>query len=200
MNDRSHDPTNLPVPSTQDDADPGDTAPVEALAKSPRESAPPAWIEENLVATLRADGIIRGRKSGRRTVQLTPAWAMAAAVAALALFGAGFLVGDERGTERTLAAVEVVTGASATQQAYQVQRMGSLYVEALAGLVALDAGTDEEARRQGSMAARSILWAAAAELSRLDPDDADVQRVMAALGGNNNTNLGDGAVRSYLWF
>ena len=124
---------------------------------------------------------------------------MAAAVAALALFGAGFLMGDERGTQRTLAAVEMVSEANATQQAYQIQRTGSLYVEALAAMGNLQGEVDDEARRQGVMAARSIIWAAAAELARLDPNDADVQQVMAVLGGGQD-NGEAGAVRTYLWF
>ena len=105
-------------------------------------------------------------------------------------------MGERRGTDRTLAAFDAVGERTAQSEAAQVQRLGSLYVEALARLASAEA-TDDPAVGQGVESARTILWAAALELARLDPEDAALARVLQELSGPTPVT---GDARTQFWF
>lgn len=170
----------------------------------PARLEPPAHLEERTVARLRAEGLLapsRADLPGRRVAR---GWAIAAVAAGVALFGGGFVLGDVRGGQRTLDVVEALAGADAQRTAALVQRTGSAYVAALAALA--EADTVDSA--VGREVARAVLWSAAAELARLDPDDADLWRILQSLDPTADVDPGsagaDGAdtpaARTVLWF
>lgn len=162
-----------------------------------RERIPPPHLEERAVAALYEEGLLGSgiRRPGRRP----GGWAAAAVAAGVALFAAGFATGQADGARRTVEVVEALQQADAARTAALIQRSGSDYVEALAAL-GESAGTADSAA--GREVARSVVRSALTELSRLDPDDADLRRALAALGapGRAASDSTSRSARVVLWF
>ena len=161
-----------------------DGAPVEltegeraALAALPRERAPGALLEERVVRALRAEGILAPR--GRRW-RAGGGWWAAAVAAGLALFAGGVAVGQALTTRTTADMLAAVRASDAQVTAAMVQQTGSAYVAALSALANQRGagGLDAADARQGSEVALTALSAAAAELARLDPDNAVARQVV----------------------
>ena len=137
----------------------------------------PPGLEERTVRRLRAEGLLRPPTTQRGRPTTGFGWATAAIAAGLALFSTGFLLGEQRGGQRTLDVVEALAEADASRTAAVIQRTGSDYVAALSALASAD-GADSQVGRE---IARAVLWSAAAELARMDPDDADLWRTLESL-------------------
>ena len=125
----------------------------------------PPGLEERTVRRLRAEGLLRPPTTQRGRPTTGFGWATAAIAAGLALFSTGFLLGEQRGGQRTLDVVEALAEADASRTA------------ALSALASAD-GADSQVGRE---IARAVLWSAAAELARMDPDDADLWRTLESL-------------------
>lgn len=168
-----------------------------ALDGLQRESDPGRLLEERTVRALRERGLLEpagephgasgaGRSSGGtprgvRRGSYHPAWWAAGIAAALALFFGGMSVGHWRASSSTRELVQALRAVDAAERASLVQRTGSLWVEALAGLAELQERGEDEAVETGSEVARSALRAAAMELARLDPDDIRYARILSTL-------------------
>lgn len=137
----------------------------------------PPGLEERTVRRLRAEGLLQPPTARRNRPGAGWGWASAAAAAGIALFASGFLLGEQRGGQRTLDVVEALAEADASRTAAVIQRTGSDYVAALSTL----ASTDGADSRMGREIARAVLWSAATELARLDPDDAALWRALESL-------------------
>ncbi len=147
---------------------------------SPAPLDPPESLEDRTVMRLREEGLLHWSGDAARAASRPARWRwtpVAAVAAGVVLFVAGFVAGDVRGGQRTLDVVAALNGADAARTAALVQRTGSNYVAALAAL----AETDTTESEVGREVARAILWSAATELARLDPDDADLWRLVEAL-------------------
>lgn len=171
---------------------PEERAALEAL---PRERPPSALLEERIVRDLRREGLLRPPTPKR----LSPLrWWAGAAAAGVALFLAGFGVGQSRGSDRAFELVEAVREADAGQRAALVQRTGSMWVTALAGL-AEGAGDEEAQDEAGREVALAALRGAVAELARLHPDDGRVARIRDILE-ERPAQARYGAARQTIWF
>ncbi len=162
-----------------------------------RERIPPPHLEDRTVAALRQDGLLGAQV--RRPGRPMGGWAAAAVAAGVALFAAGFATGQADGARRTVEVVEALQQADAARTAALIQRSGSDYVEALASLGESAGSADSAAGRE---VARSVVRSALTELSRLDPDDADLRRALAALGAPGPAASDSTArnARVVLWF
>jgi hypothetical protein len=154
--------------------------------------APPPALEDEIVAALYAEGLLGG---GVRTVAtatrgrapafpgpLPRAWLPLAAAAALALFAAGFAVGQFTGARSTAGALIAAREADAAATAALVQQAGTAYVQALAQLADRTEREDgDPALHQGEEAAAAAFTAAAAEWTRLDPENETAHQVLSLL-------------------
>ncbi len=181
-----------------------DLTPEEKMAfeRLPREAEPSRILEERIVRSLREEGILgagwargsasRGRSAARGWYR--PWMAVASIAASLVLFASGVVLGQWMGSQSTTQAFIQVREQDAAQLALSIQEAGSAYVTALAALGELrGAGIDaRRARwrarprlrpdfRQGREVALGALYGAAYELARLNPEDADVLRVLQIL-------------------
>lgn len=86
-------------------------------------------------------------------------------------------MGEQRGGRRSIEIVEVLAEADAARTAALIQRTGSEYVASLSALASIDPADSQDGREIG----RAVLRSAAAELARLDPDDADLWRILEVL-------------------
>jgi hypothetical protein len=178
----------------------------EALDALPRERDPGPLLEERTVRALRVRGLLgRGHRMGAAPV-FSPAWASAAAAAAVALFVSGFAVGNwiqSRHTEQLLVSMHE---RDAAHTAALVQRTGSAYVAALAALAdAADssrvggraAGRDVA---QGREVAVNILHAAANQLVRIAPEEPLAARILQGLDRAAARDSVSGAEQQVIWF
>lgn len=166
----------------------------------------PPDLEDRTVRRLRAEGLLQPTtafpaRSSERHSPRTLAWPLAAAAAGITLFAAGFTIGEHRGGQRTLDVVEALAEADASRTAALVQRTGSDYVAALSALAA----TDPSDSQTGREIARAVLWSAATELARLDPDDADLWRMLESLRPRatlpaDSSSIAEAASRTVVWF
>jgi hypothetical protein len=139
--------------------------------------------------------------------------AVASIAASLVLFASGVVLGQWMGSESTTQAFIQVREQDAAQLALSIQEAGSAYVSALAALGELrgadsgGGGAGEEATqagigfRQGREVALGALYGAVYELARLNPDDADVLRILQILEERRAREEGrveDG--RNVVWF
>jgi hypothetical protein len=197
-----------------------------ALEKLPREAEPSRILEERIVRSLREEGVLGRRDGGggrdvapkRQGTWIRP-WMVAGSVAAsLVLFASGVLLGHRMGAESTAQAFIAVRDQDAAQLASRIQEAGSAYVSALAALSDLrpdgaaggDRGVDlpgggslqlASDLQQGNEVAFGALYGAAYELARLNPDDADVLRVVQILEERRERERGQPAAeRNVVWF
>lgn len=162
-----------------------------------RERIPPGALEDRTVAALRREGLLTAPGLRRPPRRLAP-WAMAAAAAGVGLFAAGFAVGQADGTRRTVEVVEALRDADASRTAALIQRSGSDYVEALSALVQ---SRDDGDVGPGREVARGVIRSALTELTRLDPDDADLRRALLALDPGQGSPADTArTARAILWF
>lgn len=173
------------------------------IQRLPREADPPRLLEERIVATLRHEGILRHPRRHRPSVP--GSWIAAGLAASLLLFVSGMATGQWLGARTATRAFLAVRAQDAAQAAVRVQEAGSAYVNALVGLGAFATGEGRGDGNvdQGREAAFAALYAAAAELARLSPDDATVARVLRVLEDAReppSRSGSAGAVRQVIWF
>jgi hypothetical protein len=200
-----------------------DLTPEEKMAfqRLPREAEPSRILEERIVRSLQEEGILGRRKALRpATEEMSAAagwyrpWMVAASMAAsLVLFATGVVFGQWMGSRSTTQAFIQVREQDAAQLALSIQEAGSAYVSALAALGELratDVGAGEPGEgatqagidfRQGREVALGALYGAVYELARLNPDDADVLRVLQILEERRAREEGRAAdERNVIWF
>jgi hypothetical protein len=136
-----------------------------AFEALPRERMPGPWVEERTIQALRDRGLVRGRPF------VPPAWRVAAAAAALALFAGGVTLGQWLGVRQGAETFMALQRDDALATALEVQQAGSAYVSALASLVERTDRTDAATVAQVREVALAALWGAAWEIVRLAPDD-----------------------------
>lgn len=174
-----HDPT--PDSHAGEVADP---VPLDGLRRT---MPPPPAVEKRVVRALRREGLL-GRAAPTRW---TRGWLAAAVAAGIALFSAGLAVGQAMGGRATLETVMALRTDDAGQHAAQLQRTGTLYVQAM---TSLEGGPPSDEGREVALA---TLRAAATELARLYPDDA---RIAALLSMLDDDRAAPGETRSVIWF
>ncbi len=177
----------------------------EALAAMSREAEPDWRLEERVVARLRREGLVRDPQGSRwrRLFPLPLGWAAAAAAFVAAVFLAGISVGQHWATRSTADALASFHEDSLMRASARVQRTGSAYVAALAALGQLAATTPPQELSQGREAAASALYAAASQLSRLDPDDPVAIRLLQGLEDSQSPGpdeSDESTPRRVLWF
>jgi len=183
--------------------DSDEPTPVErrALDALPRSRDPRPDLEDRVVHALQRRGLLPiplAIRPGRR--HLVP-WL--AAAASLALFAGGFAAGQFFGTRSGAAAalsgVEASHG-SAAQVAAHAERIGALYVAALAALNQVTDSTDPATRAKARQAAISALGGAASEVAQLVPDDPLAAAVVRGLTDRNREQRPAPSTRSVVWF
>ena len=174
----------------------------EALEKLPKERMPSADLEERLVKSLRAEGVLK--RSRRPVVELTLPRALAAVAASLLLVIGGFALG--RWSEPQQTQIEDTTNVESSDisVAASLQRAGSAYVLALENFTAMPEGTaDEDELRQGREVAIKTLSTATDKVAKFVPKRylaGQLLDVISAGGGTasqDTTNTGDPNV---FWF
>lgn len=170
----------------------------EQLDQLPRERIPPPALEQRTIAALRERGLIRRR--GPWSDRHRP-WLVAAAAAGVALFLAGVAVGQSVGARQTAEALAALYPDRADRAAARVQSAGTAHAQALDALVRAAANADTREREQAREVAQATLWAAAAEVVRLAPDDPLAVRILQEFerARAEGTDREDGA-RSVIWF
>lgn len=170
----------------------------EELARLPRERIPPPALERRTIAALRERGFIRRR--GPWSDRHRP-WLVAAAAAGVALFLAGVAVGQSVGARQTAEALTALYPDRADRAAARVQSAGTAHAQALDALVRAAANADTREREQAREVAQATLWAAAAEVVRLAPDDPLAVRILQEFerARAEDADRKDGA-RSVIWF
>jgi hypothetical protein len=191
-----------------------------AFQKLPREAEPSRILEERIVASLRREGILGGRARAVEAPRFTGGrgwyrpWMAAASVAAsLLLFTSGILLGQWMGARSTTQAFIQVREQDAAQVALRIQEAGSAYVAALAALGQIEAAGEGSGDSevgppgvrsgvdQGREVAMGALYAAANELARMSPGDADVLRVLQILEDRRAREEGRAdEARNVVWF
>ena len=192
-----------------------------AFQHLPREAEPSRILEERVVRSLREEGILghgRDRVSGAGGAPGGSGWyrprMVAASIAAsLILFASGVVLGQWMGSQSTTQAFIQVREQDAAQLALSIQEAGSAYVSALAALGELRvAGSGDGTPGAGASQARidfqrgrevalGALYGAAYELARLDPEDADVIRVLQILEERRDREEGwAGDEKNVVWF
>ena len=183
--------------------DSDDPTPVErrALEALPRTHDPRPGLEDRVVHALQRRGLLPiplAVSPGRR--HLVP-WL--AAAASLALFAGGFAAGQFFGTRSGAAAalsgVQASRGTPA-QVAAHAERIGTLYVEALAALNQLNDSTDTATRSRARQAALLALGAVAGEVAHLAPDDPLAAAVLRGLNERTQEQRPAPSTRSVVWF
>ncbi|UCG88755.1 MAG: hypothetical protein JSW71_09545 [Gemmatimonadota bacterium] len=143
---------------------PRERAEFEAL---PRERQPGRLLEERIIRSLRARGLLR-RRGWRRT---RIPWLAAGLAASIALFASGVTVGQWLGSRTVVESMASAQQQTTMQAAAAVQRAGSAYVTALMAFAVIADSSGNGAYAQGREAALNALYAAAHELVQIDPTD-----------------------------
>jgi hypothetical protein len=159
---------------------------LRALRALPATSEPSPWVREAVVrdAAPRAAGF----RSSRARAALLP---LAAAVLLAAGFATGRSTGGSRGGDARAAGALAAAGES---PAMAVQQWGTGYVGALAALSSdADRGRRGGEVAQGREAAFATLYAAAAELQRLAPQDPAAHALLRAASAARRQLLSAGA-------
>ena len=184
--------------------DSDDPTPVErrALDALPRERTPRGELEDRVVMALQRRGLLPiplALRTGRR--HALP-WLVGAVAASLALFAGGFAAGQYLGARSGAAAAlsGVQASGSAAQVAAHAERIGTLYVEALAALNQLTDSTDAPTRARVQQAALRALGAAAGEVAHLAPDDPLAAAVLRGLNERTQEQRPAPSTRSVAWF
>ena len=149
-----------------DELTPAERAAMESL---PRERDPGVALEERIVRALRAQGLL----APPVPIRLVPpalAW-LAAAAAAVVLFGGGMALGAWIEARHTTQVVINMHQRDAAAAAALVQRTGSAYVSALSALASFADRARPQELEPGREAAVSALHAAANQTVRLVPEE-----------------------------
>ncbi|UCF18218.1 MAG: hypothetical protein JSU87_09650 [Gemmatimonadota bacterium] len=178
----------------RDELRPSERAAFDAL---PREQSASRILEERTVRALKERGLLRSRPA------LIRPWVVAtAAAASLALFASGLAVGQWMGARQTVDALAALYPEGPNRAAARVQSTGSAHVAALNALVeALGSAAPQDAARAREVAI-ATLWAAAAEVIRLAPDDelaAQVLQVLESVPTEGGVAAEEGQ-RNVVWF
>ena len=171
---------------------------LEALA---REHPPADALEERIVRALRAEGLLRPPRI--LNLPPAPAWLGAAAAAAVALFVAGFALGQWIESRHTTEVLLAMREHDTAQAAALVQRTGSAYVSALGALATIAGSARPGEVAEGREVALNALRAAADQVVRLAPEDPVAVRLLQAVQGgaarDTLAQAGDGPTR-LVWF
>jgi hypothetical protein len=173
-----------------------------AFAALPRELEPNASLEERTVAMLRQHGqlpipLATHRGTGAPTHRT---WWIAAAAAAVLVFGSGMAVGQYIGMQQTVTLAQLSARSSATEAALHVRRAGDLYVAALASLNNLRDTTDVQGREQARKFALAALGAAAEEVAHIAPDDPLAAAVLRGLNQRTRDQQPPASSRTVVWY
>lgn len=183
-----------------DDLTPGERQAFEAL---PKERAPRAELETQVVAALQRRGLLAipltSRAAGRRHVM---PWLLGAVAASLALFAGGFATGQYFGARSGAAAAisGVQASGSAVEVAAHVERAGTMYVAALVALNQLNDSADAPTRARARQAALTALGAAAEEVAHLAPNDPLAAAVLRGMNERSREQGPAPSSRSVVWF
>ena len=171
----------------------------EALSRLPRERIPPGRLETRTVRALRAEGLLRESRSWA-TSQWT--WIVGASAAAgLALFLGGVALGQSLGARQTAEALAAVYPDRTERAAAWAQSTGTAHAQALDALVHAVANAAEPDPEQAREVARATLWAAAAEVVRLAPDDPLAVRILQEFERARSAGAApEDAARTVIWF
>jgi hypothetical protein len=182
-----------------DELTPAERRAFEAL---PREARLSAELEDRTVAMLQARGILAVplRPVSGAPRHWHPAWLVGALAASLALFATGFATGQYLGARAATIAAAVGFGGSLAERTQHVERTGSEYVAALAGLLQERDTSDMAARGRATQAALDALGAAAQEVARLAPDDPLAGAVLRGLTERRRAMQAPAAQRAVVWY
>ena len=174
------------------------TKETEAAGASQVQMAPlPDDMEDRVVASLRARGLLGRPRLGFRHRRSRP---LAALAAGLALFLGGTASGLGVAGRTTSHAFAQYDAMSAVDRAASVQRAGTEYVSALASLSASPLAPDDPALRAAKEVGRVALHAAALELARLDPGNPAIAQILAVLEGSPPAGGLDPEIHSVVWY
>lgn len=175
---------------------PRERAELEALS---RERQPGRLLEERIVKTLRARGLLR---NPRWIVPARIPWLAAGLAASIALFVSGVVVGQWLGSRTVAESVVTAQQRTAMETAAAVQQAGSAYVTALVALAELADGSSNGALAQGREAALNALYAAAFELVQMAPSDPVAVTIREGLGQTRlaRPQPDRTATQSVVWF
>lgn len=168
----------------------------QAFAALEKHNEPSRMLEERTVRALRAEGLLRSR----RRVSLP--WLVAAAAAGAMLYLGGFATGQWLSNRQTTRIVSDLERNHALEAAALVQKTGSAYAQAIAGLAGLRMPSDSPSVLQGREVALSALYSAANELVRLTPDDPLVVRILQVMEDEkiDTTAERPAGTRRVIWF
>ncbi len=169
----------------------------QALARSRQ---PGVGLEEKTVRRLREEGLLRRPRANwwRRPAL---AWGSAAAAALLAAFLAGFSAGHYQGAQSTVQVLATLQQGDLMPAAARVQQTGSDYIAALNALRMQADSSPPEQFAQGREVAAAALYAAAAEVIRLDPNDPLAVRILQGLEMQQQQNRKpSNQERKVFWF
>lgn len=176
-------------------------AEVAALASLPREVEPRPALEDRTVAALQARGIlptpITAAPSHRRGAGARRVWIPVAAAAALAIFASGMAAGMFLGQRSTMSAIRF--GASATEAAARMERVGDRYIQALTALSRSDSLAPAVRDSVRTVALR-VLGEAAQEMALIAPDDPLAAAVLRGLSQRDRQQNPEAATRSVVWY
>lgn len=175
---------------------PRERAELETL---PRERQPGRLLEERIVKTLRARGLLR---NPRWIVPARIPWLAAGLAASVALFVTGVAVGQWLGTRTMAESMVTAQELTAMEAAAAVQRAGSAYVTALVSLAELADSSSNGAVAQGREAALNALYAAAFELVQMVPSDPVAVTIREGLEQTRlaRPQADRTAIQSVVWF
>lgn len=176
-------------------------AELSAFAALPREVPPRPALEERTVAALQARGVlptpITAAPSHRRAPELRRFWIPVAAAASLAVFASGLAVGQFLGQRSTMSAIRF--GASATEAAARMERIGDRYVQALVALGSTDS-VNPAVRDSVRTVALRVLGEAAQEMALIAPDDPLAAAVLRGLSQRDRQQNPAAETRSVVWY
>ncbi len=179
--------------------DPDDLTPAErrALASLSTGPQPGRLLEERTVQALRAEGLLRTRPR-----RFPAARRAAAAAVAAGLFFGGLATGQWIAGRETGRMVSQLEASHAMEAALLVQRTGSAYAQAIAGLATSRNAGDSLVVAQGREVALSALYGAANQLVRISPDDPLVVRILQAMEQEraDTGTTAAGGTRRVIWF
>jgi hypothetical protein len=167
----------------------------DALARMPRELEPPRMLEDRTIKALRGEAVLTPARWSRRPVPRL----FVGAAAGLLLYLGGLATGQWLATRQTADALKDLQQNNAMQAATLVQRTGSAYAEAIAGLSRIPATADSQYLMQGREVALSAFIAAANQIVKLNPDDHVAVRILQALEHGDSSAVREGT-RRVVWF
>src|SRR5262245_34259697 len=177
---------------------PEERAAMEAL---PRERAPDRALEERIVRTLRAQGLLE-RPAVLRLALPFVGW-LAAAAASVMIFAGGFALGSWLESRHTTQVVLDMHQRDAAEAAAMVQRTGSAYVSALSTLASFAEKARPQELAPGREAAVNALHAAANQMVRLvleEPVAVNILQGMARASRSDSLEAPASEPRRVVWF